>query len=310
MITEAVFWYIVRAVSGIVSIFTAYTVLKYLSKKTLAMKTIFDAIIKEFIYLKILDWLLNVFIDIVINFLSPLDYYVALLIIISRRTIIMAGLFQLIAIMLIRYLYVFHQTLLNNECLVMFTTKLLVAYTALTTTLIAGDFENADDYYLIIGKSRKENYGFINSKPNMIVAMIGMIVLIFTEYKISKLKKSVDSRQQCDEMPAEEEGRNCIHYFKKYSDRIVFCILFALLLCTFLYSVQPNIVTNLHLGLSLRRLRRICFQNTITQNIIPIILIVRNPKMFYFFRSEIFSIFRICKLNKNQIKPAMIKLNV
>ena len=308
MITEAVFWYIVRAVSGIVSIFTAYTVLKYLSKKTLAMKTIFDAIIKEFIYLKILDWLLNVFIDIVINFLSPLDYYVALLIIISRRTIIMAGLFQLIAIMLIRYLYVFHQTLLNNECLVMFMTKLLVAYTALTTTLIAGDFENADDYYLIIGKS-KENYGFINSKPNMIVAMIGMIVLIITEYKIIKFKKSVDSRQQFDEIPAaagEEEG-NCICYFKKYSDRIVFGILFVLFLCTFLYSV----INNLHLiDLSLRRLRRISFQNTVTQNIIPIILIVRNPKMFYFFKSEIFSILRICKLNKNQIKPAMIELNV
>ena len=52
MTTEAIFWYIIRTLSGIVSVFTAYTVLKYLSKKTLAMKTIFDEIIKEFIYLK------------------------------------------------------------------------------------------------------------------------------------------------------------------------------------------------------------------------------------------------------------------
>ena len=147
MVTEAVFWYIIRAVSGTVSIFTAYVVLKYLNKKVLSMRTIFDEIVKDYIYLKIIDWLANIVMDIVVNFLIPVNNNVAMLIIISRRTIVMAGIFQLIAIMLIRYLYVFHQTLLNNEMLVIFMIRLLVACTALTTTLI-GDLKNTDDYYL------------------------------------------------------------------------------------------------------------------------------------------------------------------
>ena len=195
MVTEAVFWYIIRAVSGTVSIFTAYVVLKYLNKKVLSMRTIFDEIVKDYIYLKIIDWLANIVMDIVVNFLIPVNNNVAMLIIISRRTIVMAGIFQLIAIMLIRYLYVFHQTLLNNECLVMFLTRLLVACTALTTTLI-GDLKNADDYYLIMGKSKE---GFVHFKTNMIFVLICLIVLIITEYKINKFKKSVDSQQQFDE---------------------------------------------------------------------------------------------------------------
>ena len=133
MVTEAVFWYIIRAVSGTVSIFTAYVVLKYLNKKALSMRTIFDEIVKDYIYLKIIDSLANIVMDIVMNFLIPVNNNIAMLIIISRRTIVMAGIFQLIAIMLIRYLYVFHQTLLNNEFLVMFMTRFFVTCTALTT---------------------------------------------------------------------------------------------------------------------------------------------------------------------------------
>ena len=200
MVTEAVFWYIIRAVSGTVSIFTAYVVLKYLNKKVLSMRTIFDEIVKDYIYLKIIDWLANIVMDIVVNFLIPVNNNVAMLIIISRRTIVMAGIFQLIAIMLIRYLYVFHQTLLNNEFLVMLQTRFFVTCTALTTTLI-GDLKNTDDYYLMIGKS-KENEGSVRSKTNVnvIVVLICLIVLTITEYKINKFKKSVDSQQQFDEM--------------------------------------------------------------------------------------------------------------
>ena len=176
MITEAVFWYIVRAISGIVSSFTAYVVLKYLNKKPLAMRTIFDEIIKDFIYFKIFDWLSIAFIDIVINFLIPLHNYLALLIIILRRTIFMAGICQLIAIILVRYLYVFHQTLLNNEILVIFMIRLLVGSIALTSTLTL-NLENMADYYLLTGKNH-ENKRFANSMPTIIASVICLLILI------------------------------------------------------------------------------------------------------------------------------------
>ena len=88
MITEAVFWYIIRAISGTVSIFIAHIVLKYLSKKTLAMRTIFDEIIKDYIYLEILHGLSNILVDILVKFLTPFENYAALIILISHHTII------------------------------------------------------------------------------------------------------------------------------------------------------------------------------------------------------------------------------
>ena len=232
MITEAVFWYIVRGISGIVSSFTAYVVLKYLNKKTLAMRTIFDEIIKDFIYFKIFDWFSIAFVDIVINFLIPLDNYLALLVLISRHTTFMAGICQLIAIILVRYLYVFHQTLLNDEVLVIFMTRLLVGSIALTSTLML-DLENIADYHLLTGKNH-ENARFMSSTPILIASIVCLIVLIITEYRIEKFKKFVDSQQLLHEIQVEEEERNCLHYLKEISDKLVFRILFPFILGMFL----------------------------------------------------------------------------
>ena len=216
----------------------------------------------------------------------------------------MAGICQLIAIMLIRYLYVFKQTLLNNEILVIFVTRLLVRCIAMTVLLT--DLENMNDYGLITGKKVENDVSFT------IPVAIGLVVLIITEYKIYKFKKCVDSQHELDEIQVrgeEEEEGNCIHYFRKNSDRIIFGIILTFLLFTFVYNiVNLNLTLNFNF-LNLRRLIRICIQNLVTQNIIPIILIVRNPKLFCFFKAEFFSIFRLCKLKKNQIEP-MIQLNV
>ena len=300
MITNAVFWYIIRAVSGTVGIFIAYVVLKYLNKKTLAMRTIFDELIKDYIYLKILEWLSDIVIDIVVNFLIPVDNYVALLIIISRRTIIMAGFCQIIAIMIIRYMYVFQYTLLNNEIMVIFVTRLLVGCTAITTTL-TGDLENMVEYCLITGKKMED----IISRPILIPSMIALIVLIITEYKIDKFRKSVDSQEQFYEVQAIEEERNCTNYCRKYSLRVVIGILSIHVLCTILYIVNFTSQENL----DIIRLRRISIIKLVIENIIPFVLIVRNQKLFCFFKAQILTILKLCKLKKNQIEP-MIQLNV
>ena len=301
MITEAIFWYVIRALSGTVSVFITYMVLKYLNKKTLAMRTIFDDIIKEYIYLTILDYLFNIVMDIVVNFLIPVNNYVALLIMISHHTIMMAGFCQLIAILIIQYMYVFQHTLLNNEILVIFVTRLLVGCTAVTTTLM-GDLEKLDDFRLITGK-KKENNIFINSRPILIPIVIGLIVLITTEYKIYKFRKSVDSQQV-----QEEEERNCIHYCRKYSLRVLIGILSTFVL----YMPFRHILYSMNFGplenLELKRLTRISTKTLVLHNIIPFVLIVRNQKLFCFFQAQILAILRLCKLKKNEIKP--IELNV
>ena len=54
---------------------------------------------------------------------------------------------------------------------------------------------------------------------------------------------------------------------------------------------------------------RKCFLQCTMHNIIPLILIVRNQKLFHFFEAQILTILRLCKFKKNQIEP-MIELNV
>ena len=222
MITEAVFWYIIQAISGIVSIFIAHIVLKYLNKKTLAMRTIFDEIIKDYIYLEILHRLSNILVDILVKFLTPFENYAALIILILHHTIIIAGFCQLIAILIIRYLYVFQLTLLNNEILVIFVTRLLVGCTAIIAALM-GDLENSLEYSLLTGQN-KENHSY----PIWIFLMISLIVLIITDYRIDKFRKSVDSQHQFNE---EQEAANaeeeiyCMYYCRKYSLRVLSGIL-------------------------------------------------------------------------------------
>ena len=52
-------------------------------------------------YLKILHCLFNILVGILVKFFTPVDNYVALIILISHHTIIIAGFCQLIAILII-----------------------------------------------------------------------------------------------------------------------------------------------------------------------------------------------------------------
>ena len=78
-------------------------VLKYLNKKPLGMQTIFDEIIKDFIYINILDWLIFNVSDIAVTFFAPLNHYVISTIMICRFASSMAVINQLSIIMVIRY---------------------------------------------------------------------------------------------------------------------------------------------------------------------------------------------------------------
>ena len=265
------------------------------------MRTIFDETIKDYVYLKILHGLCNIVIDIVVNFLIPLNNNAALLIIISRSTIVMAGICQLIAIMLIRYLYVFQQTLLNNEILVIFVARLLVGFIAVTTTLpiVMTDLENINNYSLMTGKKIENDISIISRTPMIIPVVIGSIVLIVTEYKIYMFKKCVDSKHQLDE----EEERNCKqHYCKKNSNRIitliVIAIVFTFVLSAFLYKF--NVLSQN--DLDVKRLRIIGIQSLVMQNIIPLILIIKNQKLYHFFEAQILTILRLCKFKKKMPK--------
>jgi len=142
---EKVFLYILQAISGLLGSLIAHITLKYLNNKALGMQTIFDQMVKYFIYNCICNYACNIATNIIVEFLAPINCNIAIAVVLFRHTFLLVGLCQICNIMLIRYLSVFHANLLNNEIRVMLITRLFVLCTAPTLALIGG-YENTDIY--------------------------------------------------------------------------------------------------------------------------------------------------------------------
>ena len=98
------------------------------------MQTIFDELIKDYIYLNMLDWLTFVA-TFTAKFFAPLNHYTISTIIICKITVSSAVINQLSILMLIRYLYAFYPTQINNAHFAKNLARLFVVYIAFTTAI-------------------------------------------------------------------------------------------------------------------------------------------------------------------------------
>ena len=282
------------------------------------MQTIFDEIVKDTIYLNVLDWLIFIVTGIAVDFLAPLNHYVISGIIICRVTVAIAVINQLSILMFIRYLHVFYPTQMNNAHFAKNLARLFLIFISFTTSIFL-DMKKSPFYYVASGKNIENGS---NAKPIPFFITVGVCVgiLIFTQYKIEKFNQSVDSQQQDVQVqgdphgnfqagdPVEEAGEEnqkfSDTYISKNTYRIVLIILFVYftsvaLLFTFL---TPWV----HFHDIIHRVTAIKYM--ILHNVIPIIFIVRNDTLFCFMKIQIMKILK-CKCRNNQIEP-MIELNV
>ena len=295
---EVIFWYTFHIVSTILGIFIAFMVLKYLDKKPLGMQTIFDELIKDFIYLNILDCLTFI-VAVTASYFPPLNHYTINTIMICRITMSSAVFYQLSILMLIRYLYVFYPTQMNNAHFAKNLARLFVVYIAFTTAIFI-DKKNTPYYNRVSGN----NVEPLPKPPILMLIMLGvnLMILIFTQYKIEKFNQSVDSQQQHVE-EAGEEYQNFADIYSKNTYRIlllILCILFTSVVIYFLLTPWVHWFDIIF--------RLIAIEHLILHNIIPIIFIVRNELLFCFMKIQILKILK-CKFRNNQIEP-MIELNV
>ena len=151
--------------------------------------------IKDRIYLVMSIWATNIIIIISIEFMTPLNPYIALTISSLNMVCALAGIWQFSAILVIRYLSVFYQNLMNSvdESLVKRVARSCVAFISIISVLIS-DMESTEIYQLMtmIGKVPERKV----SKLFIIAAIICLIILIVTQYKIEMFRKSVDLRGQ------------------------------------------------------------------------------------------------------------------
>ena len=209
--------------------------------------------------------------------------------------------YQLSILMLIRYLYVFYPTQMNNAHFAKNLARLFVLYIAFTTAIFI-DKENTPYYFIASGNNVEPEP--LPKPPIIRLIMLGvnLMILIFTQYKIEKFNQSVDSQLQHVE-EAGEEYQNFADTYSKNTYRIlllILCILFTSVVIYFLLTpwVHWNDII----------LRALAIKHMILHNIIPIIFIVRSEPLFCFIKIQILKILK-CKCRNNQIEP-MIELNV
>ena len=114
MNSEVVSYYILHAIFGIGGSIQAYLLLKYLNQKALGMQTIFDQMIKDQIYLSIINSVVRFLMIIVIEYMNPINKTIALLINLLNFMLLSAKIWQFSIILLIRHLSVFYQNLMNS----------------------------------------------------------------------------------------------------------------------------------------------------------------------------------------------------
>ena len=301
---EAIFWHTIHIVSAILGSFTAFMVLKYLNKKPLGMQTIFDEIIKDYIYLNMLDWLTFVA-TFTAKFFAPLNHYTISTIIICKITVSSAVINQLSILMLIRYLYVFYPTQINNAHFAKNLARLFLVYISFTTALLVD--KKSMTFYFIAGGKIIENGNNAHplTKPPIVFFIttgVCLMILIFTQYKIEKFNQSVDSQEQHVE-EAGGEYQNSSDTYSKNTYRIVLLILSIFITLVVLYLSLTTGVHSIDIIFKLLAIKHI-----ILHNVIPIIFIVRNELLFCFMKIQILKILK-CKCRNNQIEP-IIELNV
>ena len=293
---EEIFLYTLRVFSTILGSFIAYMVLKYLNKKPLGMQTIFDEIIKDFIYLNMLDWLMYIVSDVSVRFCAPLNHYAISTIMTCHFTVTIGNLNQLSMLMLIRYLFVFYPTRMINAHFAKDFARLFLVYISFTATILI-DKKRLPFYYIASGKKIENLFNaetFTIPMPLLITMGVCGMILIFTQYKIEKFIQSVDSLQQDIQG---EENQNSFDRYSNNTYRIAVIILFLLFISVILIWHQFYL-----------RLRVTVLKHIILHNVIPIIFIIRNDALFHFMKTQSLKLIK-CKCGNNQIEP-MIELNV
>ena len=182
----AIVFYMFQVTFGTFGTIIAYMALKYFNHKPLGMQTMLDQMIKDKIYISIafeVIWVLIV--NFIVEFAIPLNHYSGLLITFIAQIFTTAIFWQFTMILVIRYLSVFHHTILNlvDEKLILKIIRIFVLSAAVISTVM-GDLENSNLYPLLTENHIESNDDLVLAKPVFTVVSICLVILITTQYKI------------------------------------------------------------------------------------------------------------------------------
>ena len=287
--------YIFQAILGILGPFIVYLPVKYLNQKALGMQTVFDQMMKDFLYLIILKSItLFPFFALIVEFLSPVNYYFATVIASLSYTLTLMIFWQYSVLIGVRYLSVFHPMYLSNENLIKILSRCFISFISLLS-ILSSDLENSINF--LSGKKLKSGKF---AKPVIVTSGMSVIAQIIIQYKLEKFKRTVDSRSFDELSGAEENQARCDYGTSFYTHRLEFCIMACPFLFTLfvLYFVPDDVYTS--------RLIWIVFFQIIFLIAFPGVIIYKNDNM----RSFISKLFGLLDPSKNYIVPENRKQDI
>ena len=217
MNSATVFLYILHAIPGVVGMIVAYLILKYLNRKPLGMQTTFDQMIKDLIYLSMLQWTVYTLILTSIEGVTHINDNIALTLTFFHIMLTLARIWQFSMILMIRFFSVFYQNIMNSvdERFVRKLTRSFVGIISIISALISNL-----EYMVVYQEMIKESHDVLLSPgplpglllgpllgPLLISAIVCVIILIVTQYKIEMFKKSVDVRAKFDQLEENESNQ-------------------------------------------------------------------------------------------------------
>ena len=151
------------------------------------------------------------------------------------------------------------------------------------------DLENTL-YYQLLTQGYEKNTNLITSKPLFLVLVIGLIILMITQYKIEVLKKSVKAKCTFNPMRMEEEqnqGEICKHAnFDTHRAEIITVGFFSLTILIWLVIRPKDLSMKIMMGLFIRFAMLLTFFS---------LFILRNQKLYSFFKQQIFFKISCCQ---------------
>ena len=288
MLTEEIYLLILKTILSNLLFCLSYLVNKYLNKKPLGMQTILDIVVKDLSKIIMVFASTSWFVYVPVK---NLDYayknYVSLMIVGLHHLTHIAIIVQSIIFVGLRYLYIFHQIILNNfdDSKIMKCLRLFVSIVCLTLTFIEiPHLEHTVDYcYMMNIEVEKENFKLTHLVIVLILVILGLIGTVFVQVKIELFKKTVDCKSESNQMEAGNAENDNDFEMSKNTMRFVvmlLCLLFILLLDWLLRErlEAENVI--------LSRLRFSVIVQFLSCNVI-VILIRRNPKMYEFCVNQI-----------------------
>ena len=281
MLTEEIYLHCLRVILSTILLCLFYFIKNYLDKKPLGMQTILDTVLKDLLIILITNVSLSHFGFVSHTYINQtFRHYIALIIIGFWNLFRNAFLINSIIWVLLRYFYVFHQTILNLfddskiiKCSRVFTWIFCITLTAFEVPYMIYEPEYS---HMMDQKWDSKKYTLINKKIKVILFIVGLIITIFVQTRIEGFKKTVDFKIESNQA---ENGNaeNNLDFVMDNSLRYVVMGLFLLIIVSIDWIMRSMEAENVFLS----GLRKFVIGQFVLC-VISVILVKRNPKMYTF----------------------------